>query len=269
MSSTPTVPATLRYTHDTPVAGLAIAERRVPQPEATLICVHGGLDRGASFGRLARRLENFDVVAYDRRGYQKSRDLGPLSLERHIDDLLAVTRREAQRGPVLHFGHSYGGVVALGACVAEPTLSQLVIVYETPLPWILARQSSRPPLTIDGALEVENFFKRMVSRGAWERLSDSERQSRRLDGPGLLSDLTILTTHPPFEITQLTTPCVYVHGDRARPEYHRALSAELSHINPMISSRELGNVGHGVHLSGPDQLAPLIHELWEQRCASV
>ena len=269
MSSTPTVPATLRYAHDTPVAGLMVAERRVPQPEATLICVHGGLDRGASFGRLARRLENFDVVAYDRRGYQKSRDLGPLSLERHIDDLLAVTRREAQRGPVLYFGHSYGGVVALGAAVAEPALSQLVIVYETPLPWILARQSSRPPLTTDAALEVENFFKRMVSRGAWERLSDTERQSRRLDGPGLLSDLTILTMHPPFEITQLTTPCVYVYGDRTLTEYHRALSAELSRINPIISSRELSNVGHGAHLSGPDQLAPLIHELWEQRCASV
>jgi pimeloyl-ACP methyl ester carboxylesterase len=263
------VPASLHYTNDTPVAGLVIAERWVPEPEATLICVHGGLDRGASFGRLARRLETFDVVAYDRRGYQNSRDLGPLSLERHIDDLIAITRHEPQCGPVLFFGHSYGGVVALGTAVAEPMLSQLVLVYETPLSWILARQSSRPPLTTDAAHEVENFFKRMVSRGTWERLSETERESRRLDGPGLMSDLSILTPRPPFEISQLATACVYVHGDRTLAEYYRALSAELTRINPVISSCELPNVGHGAHLSSPDRLASLIHNLWEQRCASV
>jgi len=246
-----------------------VAERRVPQPEATLICVHGGLDRGASFGRLARRLENFDVVAYDRRGYQKSRNLGPLSLERHIDDLLAITRRESQRGPVLYFGHSYGGVVALGACVAQPTISQLVVVYETPLPWILARQSSRPPVSTDAAHESEVFFQRMVSKGAWERLSETERESRRLDGPGLLSDLAILTQHPPFDIAQLSTPCVYVHGDRVLAGYYRALSAELVRINPIISSHEVSSASHGAHLASPDQLAELIRARWERQCASA
>ena len=45
MSSTPTVPRTLHYVDHSPVRGLAIAERRVEEPEATLICIHGGLDR--------------------------------------------------------------------------------------------------------------------------------------------------------------------------------------------------------------------------------
>lgn len=269
MSSTPTVPLALHYVDSSPVAGLAIAERRVNEPEATLICIHGGLDRGASFARLARRLETFDLVAYDRRGYQRSRSLTPLSFEGHVDDLVAITQEEARRGPVLYFGHSYGGVVALAAALAEPAICQLVVVYETPLPWILARQSSRPPLTTDAAHESEVFFKRMVSRGAWERLSEVERESRRLDGPGLLSDLTILAQRPPFEITQLTTPCVYVHGDRVLHEYYRALSAELTRINPVISSREVSSASHGAHLASPDQLSALIHDLWEQQCASA
>jgi pimeloyl-ACP methyl ester carboxylesterase len=257
----------MQYVDHSPVRGLAIAERRVEEPEATLICIHGGLDRGASFGRLARRLETFDVVAYDRRGYQRSRDLAPLSLEHHIGDLLAIARTEAARGPVLFFGHSYGGVVALGAALVDPTLAQLVLAYEAPLPWILARVSSRPPLTSDAAKESEIFFKRLVSPGAWDRLSQTERQSRRLDGPALVSDLTTLTTVPPFNLADLTTPTVLLHGDGVQADYYRAQSKKLRQVNSVISSREIQKAGHGAHLSNPDQLAALIHELWEQRCS--
>jgi pimeloyl-ACP methyl ester carboxylesterase len=178
-----------------------------------------------------------------------------------------VAKTEAARGPVLYFGHSYRGVVALGATLADPTLTQLVIAYEAPLPWILKRESSRPPLTSDTAMESEIFFKRLVSRGAWERLSDAERQSRRLDGPALVSDLTTLTADPPFNLANLTTPTVFVHGDGVLAEHYRTLSQELEHVSPVISSREIHKAGHGAHLSNPDQLAALIHELWGQRCA--
>ena len=81
MSSSHAIPQGLHFVANSPVAGLAVAERRVESPLATVICIHGGLDRGGSFARLARRMELFDLVAYDRRGYQGSRDLGPLGLE--------------------------------------------------------------------------------------------------------------------------------------------------------------------------------------------
>jgi len=162
MTSTPVAPLALHFTTSTPVQGLVVAERRVSHPEATLVCIHGGLDRSGSFSRLARRLDNFDVVAYDRRGYQRSRDLAPLSLDRHIGDLLAITQVESAKGPVIYLGHSYGGLVALGAAVAQPSAA-LVLTYESPLPWILHRESARPPLGNDPAKEVETFFSRMVS----------------------------------------------------------------------------------------------------------
>jgi pimeloyl-ACP methyl ester carboxylesterase len=268
MTSTPTATTSLQYVDATPVAGLIVAERRVEHPEATLICIHGGLDRGGSFGRLSRRLERFDVVAYDRRGYQRSRGLAPLSLAHHVDDLVALARREALKGPVLFFGHSYGGVVALGAALAEPSSVQLVISYESPFPWIRARESGRPPLSEDAAQESEIFFKRMVSKGAWERLSESERESRRLDGPALLSDISILTQEAPFDVSALKVPTVFVHGDGPLVDYHRALSADLEALNPLISTRELKNAAHGAHLSSPDQLASLITQLWVEQCES-
>ena len=95
MTSLPTRLQRLHFTSNSPVKGLAVAERRVIDPEATVICVHGGLDRGGSFARLVRRLETFDVVAYDRRGYQGSRDVQPLGLQYDVDDLSALVTHEA------------------------------------------------------------------------------------------------------------------------------------------------------------------------------
>ncbi|HEY5010734.1 MAG TPA: hypothetical protein VIH73_06215, partial [Acidimicrobiales bacterium] len=76
--SSPPIPHGLHFVANSPVRGLAVAERRVEHPEATVICIHGGLDRGGSFARLARRIDRFDLVTYDRRGYQASRELQPL-----------------------------------------------------------------------------------------------------------------------------------------------------------------------------------------------
>ena len=262
-------PLGLHFVSETPVPGLAVAERRVAHPRATIICVHGGLDRGGSFARLARRTDSFDVVAYDRRGYQGSRSLAPLDLGHHIDDLLALIEPEARRGPVILFGHSFGGVVALGAAIRRPDLVDLVMVYESPLPWILHRPSSRPPLSADAPAEAERFFRRMVSNGAWERLNERERESRRLDGPALLADLGGLHREgQPYDLAELKVPFSYLYGDGIIHDYYKALCAELATIAPAVHCRELENASHGAHLSNPDQLTSIIEEVWEAQCAS-
>ncbi|MGA7835407.1 MAG: alpha/beta fold hydrolase, partial [Acidimicrobiales bacterium] len=158
-----TAPPRLHFISASPVKGLAVAERRVRSPRATIICVHGALDRGGSFSRLARRLEDFDVVAYDRRGYQGSRDLGPVDLDHHVEDLLALTVREDPTQPVVLFGHSFGGVVTFRAATENPLRITIVINYESPAPWILPRHDARPPLSKDTPREVERFFRRVVS----------------------------------------------------------------------------------------------------------
>ena len=267
MSSGATLPRGLHFVTNSPVPGLAVAERRVEGALATVICIHGGLDRGGSFARLARRTQSFDFVAYDRRGYQGSRSLAPLTLSDHIDDLLAIAERESARGPVFYFGHSFGGVVALGAAIASPSSARRVIAYESPLPWVLQRESSRPVRSEDPEYEAEVFFRRMVSNGAWERFSEQERQSRRLDAPALLSDLASLQTGGvPFDLADLKTPTLYLHGDGVIADYYRALGARLLEVNSDIEVRELAHANHGAHLSNPDQLAMVIGEMWESLC---
>ena len=270
MSSVPTTPNGLHFVSDSPVAGLAVAERRVDMPEATLICVHGGLDRGGSFARLARRINAFDVVTYDRRGYQGSRDLQPLSFELHVEDLLTLARQERARGPVIVFGHSFGGAVALGAAIADPSLFQMAALYEAPLPWVLRREGMHTPLSDDPERAAEMFFRRIVSDAAWERLSEPERDSRRRDGPALFNDLSSLRDGTlALDLRQLRVPTTYAYGDERTPNYYRELCDKLAHLNPIIGSRELRNAGHGAHLSLPDQLAAMIESLWHETCASA
>ena len=82
--------------------------------------MHGALDRAGSFARLSRRITRFDVIAYDRRGYQGSRDLGPVDLDHHVSDLLALVDAKRRHQPVILFGHSFGGVVTFAAAIESP-----------------------------------------------------------------------------------------------------------------------------------------------------
>jgi pimeloyl-ACP methyl ester carboxylesterase len=270
MSSAHDIPSGLHFVADSPVPGLAVSERRVKDPLASVIFIHGALDRGGSFARVARRMENFDVITYDRRGYQGSRGLAPFDFERHVDDLLTLSTRENSRGPVIYFGHSFGGTIAWGAATREPRLSKFAIAYEAPLPWVLPRTSSRPKFSHDPAEAAELFFRSRISDSAWERMSVMQRQSRRLDGPALLSDLSTLRKGwVPFELTELHVPALYAHGNGTDAPYFRELDAVLTALNPLIATRELAHPDHGAHLSIPDQLAQLILETWQSTCTSA
>ncbi len=265
-----TAPLRLHFIADSPVAGLAVAQRRVESPLATVICVHGALDRGGSFSRLARRLQYFDVVAYDRRGYQGSRDLGPVDLDHHVADLLALIRRELPGRPVILFGHSFGGVVTLSTAIQDPSRVSLLLNYESPAPWILPRRNVHPPLTDNSPAEVERFFRRVVSEVAWDRLSETQRESRRLDAPALLSDLkTVRREQAPFNLVDLRVPATYAFGtgNAEAGNYYRTLASAMNALNPLVIPAEIPGALHAAHLDHPRLLAALIEERWNS-CAS-
>lgn len=97
------------------------------------------MDRAATFSRVMRRLGEFDVVAYDRRGYAGSRTSGPSAPDRsaqavsdataapsdvhdplcgHARDLLTVVEWVSEQDPDLPrlvVGHSLGALIALVA----------------------------------------------------------------------------------------------------------------------------------------------------------
>ena len=97
-----------------------------------LVLVHGTSGTHAAFDLLVPRLvEKYTLIAIDRRGCGTSGDApGPYSIEREFEDVAAVVN-SAGEGVSL-FGHSYGGLVALGAAPLARNLAKLVL-YEPPL----------------------------------------------------------------------------------------------------------------------------------------
>ena len=121
-------------------AALHVLARPAPEPgAATVVFVHGSLDRGESFRRVMRRLPELTTLAYDRRGYQGSRGGGVVDLGGHIEDLLRIGGRGEggrEAGPVVAVGHSLGGDVVVGAALAEPGAFDAIGAFEPPMPWL-------------------------------------------------------------------------------------------------------------------------------------
>jgi len=230
----------------------------------TAVLIHGTLDRAASFSRLARRLEDFDVIAYDRRGYQGSRSAGASSrFSSHVDDALAVLAAQNTEGPVVLVGHSFGGLVALGAALRAPTAIDAVVIYEPPLRWFdeTSGEFEHPMNFDDPEAEVEKFFRRMVSDASWERMNDAARQERLDDAAGLFSDIEMTRDEVPFrldELARLDMPVTFGVGDAVtNPDYGRVAHVIVDAL-PQGEFVIAKGAAHGIHLTHPATFADMI-----------
>jgi pimeloyl-ACP methyl ester carboxylesterase len=250
-------------------AALKFSTRPAPVPSAaTVVFVHGSLDRGDSFRRVMRRLPEFTTVAYDRRGYQGSRGGGVTELGGHIDDLLAIgeeLRATDGSGPLVAVGHSFGGDVVVGAALASPRAFDAIAAFEPPMPWLGFRRQANgsqaqgwPALSEDPAVEVEHFFSRMVSPEAWARLTDEGRADRVADGPALMGDLrSFRTMEPVFDVTALAVPAVFGRGGEGSAPHHQRSVEWLGENVPGASVYRIEGAQHGAHLSHPDHFAAM------------
>jgi pimeloyl-ACP methyl ester carboxylesterase len=96
-----------------------------------LLLIHGAMSDHRRW-RIAPLLQQrHTVYAMDRRGPAASGDAAAWSLEREVEDVVAVMAAVAQRsgGAVDVLGHSLGGLLALRAAALSPHLRRLVL-YE-------------------------------------------------------------------------------------------------------------------------------------------
>jgi alpha-beta hydrolase superfamily lysophospholipase len=97
------------------------------EPWASVLLVHGLAEHSGRYEHVGRQLANagLAVEAYDQRGFGGSggRRAFVERWSEHHDDLeerLAAVRASAAGRPVALFGHSLGGLIALGYAVADP-----------------------------------------------------------------------------------------------------------------------------------------------------
>lgn len=95
-----------------------------------LVLVHGtGRDHSCWARVLPGLAQHATVYAVDRRGRGRSGDSERYSIEREVEDILAVI--DAVGAPVNLLGHSYGAIVALEAASCTDQLQNLIL-YEPP-----------------------------------------------------------------------------------------------------------------------------------------
>jgi pimeloyl-ACP methyl ester carboxylesterase len=244
---------------DHPAGGYA-EDTDAPSAGPVVVLVHGTLDRANSFRRTIRRLDEYRVVTYDRRGYQDSRDGGPVvGLEGHIEDLLGVL--DEIGGSSVVVGHSLGGVVAIGAAMAEPARFAAVGAFEPPMRWVPVEgrpERERAWETFaDPDAAVESFFRGRVGDAAWDRLEPAARADRLADGPALVAELASLSGDAPFDVTKLKVPVVF-GGGGASDQFHQENVAWLADNVPDAQRIEIAGSGHGAHLTHPDAFADFV-----------
>lgn len=156
------------------VDGVAMRTMRWPSTQrawATVLLVHGVGEHAGRYDHVARQMAaaGIEVHGYDHRGFGASR--GPRAyVERWSilhDDLgarLEAVRAETRDLPLVLYGHSMGGLIALGYVLAEPSapLPDLLVLTSPGLDSTIAgwKQALAPMLSrIVPRLRIPNGFR--------------------------------------------------------------------------------------------------------------
>lgn len=256
----------MRPAEVTTVGGLAV--HRYPGPGVAVVLVPGTMDRAASFRKVARRLPDLDVTAFDRRGYAGSRGAGIAStVAGQLADLRAVidlARSVAAdpAGPLVVVGHSLGGLLALHLGWGEPGLLDAIGVWEPPLPWLSwyrgsAGDRARASATTPEAA-AEGFLRAMVGDRVWERMPSAAREGRRAEGAALLADLELSRSEESrVDLRAVRVPVVVGFGGDSPERFRRSAATLLAEL-PDSCAVEVPGAGHGAHLDHPDEFARFV-----------
>lgn len=229
--------------------------------EDLVVFVHGVLDRGRSFDRVAALLEDrCRMLWYDRRGYAGSIGApgAPVDVDGHTDDLLAVIGDRR----VTVVGHSFGGVTVLNAALRSPRTIDGIVLYETGMAWVPGWDDTHMRDLL-WSEDPERAGLAMMLGDRVDRL-DADARDRRLREARafVVEERAVRTGEAPFDLSQLTQPLLYAHGEGS---HFAVVSDHLRTVVPDVEVEVIAGAGHNAHRSHPDELARLVHRVLDRR----
>ncbi len=235
-----------------------------------VVFVHGAMDRASGARRLRRQLGEFNFVAFDRRGYDRSRQVTPdSSFESQLGDLDAVIQLILARDPakICLVGHSHGALVVAhwlqrSAQIGESGRVAGAVLWEPPAPWEAFYQSSLGSSLLHGTPEAaaETFMKAVVGERLWTRMSPGAKALRLCEGVALRSDLAMSRANAEApDFSRIAVPVTVGSGSASDSHHRLAAKWFADHIRHSRQC-ELEGADHGVHLSDPPAFARLISD---------
>jgi len=235
------------------VAGLAVYGNNQNGSAFQIVLVHGAIDRAAGMIRIARRLKQYEVIRYDRRGYGRSAHAPATeSFAQQIDDLTAVIGDK----PTVVFGHSYGGVIALALATQRNSALRAVVTFEAPRAWE-EWWPAPPPDDVNPGDAAEHFTRRVIGDDRWEKLAEVVQQRRRSEGTLMVEELRAQVTRR-YDPKQIDIPLIVGVGQRSGDRAQRAASATAKEgQNSRLVT--IDGAGHAAPMTHPEAVADLIH----------
>jgi pimeloyl-ACP methyl ester carboxylesterase len=227
--------------------------------ESTVVFVHGVLGSGRAFDRVADALDSVCRMRwYDRRGYASSTGRAssagradPVGVGQHVEDLVSVL--DGRRAVLV--GHSFGGVIALGAAARAPQLVGALVLYETSMAWAPGWDDEVMQEVL-GSDDPEDAGLRLMFGARYDAMDADERARRRLDARAFIAEeRSVRTGAAPYDVGDVRAPLVYGRSDPAvMPAVLEHLRREVDHVEAVT----LPGAGHHAHRTAPGAFAGLV-----------
>lgn len=232
--------------------GTTIAIERIGEGQP-LVFLHGTGARRESLRGVAKFLDGeYQSVFVDRRGRGKSGDAEEYSLEREVEDALAVLEHVGD--PTVLIGHSYGATLSLEVARRTDALDRLVL-YEPPI-------VNDPSFSLDALRDAyETDGDRGALRSFWEQaigedhpLGWDEWLEDAPPGHTFLRESEAVATYDVPETIDVEAPTLSLVGTDSKPTLRE--SARMAHdAIPESQLIELDGHGHAGPATGPDTVA--------------
>ena len=245
-----------------------------------VVMIHGFPDFWFSWNEQIKALQSTHrVVAMDLRGYNRSdkpKGLEPYAMPMLVSDVAAVIRDTGESKAVI-VGHDWGGMVAWRFAMANPAMTDRLIVLTLPHPKGLSRELAKNPDQHRNSQYARNFQK----PGAHEKLSaegltrwvkgDAKRAKyieamKRSDFEAMLNYYKRNYPRHPYredtsEPVRLNMPVLLIHGLEDKALLHGALNRTWEWLDGDLTLVTVPGAGHFVHHDKPEFISRTL-KMW-------
>ena len=226
----------------------------------SLLFVHGSAaDHGTWTIQLAALRKQFRVIAYDRRGCERSPlpdGVGFFSTAQHAQDAASVISAHGS-APIVACGSSYGAVVVLELARLHPHLLAGAVLCEPPLPsseyagsapYAFGCHFDRLVAERGGDAAGELFLRTVLGNHAFERIPEAWRDRACAMWRQIRADCASLNrTLPRYaSMTSIEIPILLLGGTQS-PDYFELTLRALLRALPNARSDLVPDAGHSMH----------------------
>lgn len=253
------------------VNGTPVYYREAGQGSPVLLIHGSGIDSdawGPIFDDLAR---DHRVIAYDRRGYTRSRAKPVGDWRQHADDAAALLRG-LNAAPATVAGWSGGSLVAAELAVRHSATVAALVSLEGTIggarnldlaafrmiaATLVRRRTRGSDAAMDGFMDWLCTFRDGGS--VWSEYPEEGKRAIRANAPAVWAEFAKPDRLRGAQLAAIECPVLVAAGERTQPWFQRAARNLVKRV-PRAEYREIAGANHALAYTAPEATAAVIRE---------